>query len=398
MAVLYFILFIASFFFYILYKPAFSFYLFAFLLLIPIILFCIGKYMSKRIKVSFVTVQKSASRSSKIPLVLKITNTTRFPAANLIVEIEYFNTLDKKKNIMKINTPVFPEETQYLTLHVSGVHYGTIKMEIKRCRIVDMLKLFKFKVKYPSSEKIFKESTFTIVPDYISIDNKIDNYSEMGLETDEYSKTAKGDDPSEIFDIHEYQDGDKISRIHWKLSAKQEKTMVKDYSMPISNSIILVLDLNIENSGDGFLAKYDTLIETAASISNYLIVNETPHKVMWYDSAKNQLVKLNINDEETHRMLVNMLLQASIYKEKDLSIISYINETERYKCGHLMYFSSSYNPNLTAVMDDNELAFKYSYMLVTEDKSQTPEIYDEFAQVVPIKAGRVAESIQDICF
>lgn len=398
MAVLYIILFITSFLFYILYQPVFSFYLFAFLLLIPIILFCIGKYMSRRIKVSFVTVQRSASRSSKIPLVLKVTNNTRFPVSSLIVEIEYFNTLEKKKNIMKINTPVFPDETQYLTLHISGVHYGTIKMVIKKCKVVDMLKLFKFKVKYPDSEKIFKESTFTIVPDYISIDNKIANYSEMGLETDEYSKTSKGDDPSEIFDIHEYQDGDKISRIHWKLSAKQNKTMVKDYSLPISNSILLVLDLSLTNDSDEFLEKYDTLIETAASISNYLILNETPHKVIWYDIVKNQLVKFNVTDEESHRMMVNILLQTTIYKDNDLSVISYINETERYKCGHLMYFSASYNPNLTTIMEDNDLAYKYSYMLVTGEELQLSDVYDDFAQVVSVRTGRVAESIQDICF
>ena len=53
---------------------------------------------------------------------------------------------------------------------------------------------------------------FTIVPDYIPIENNIANYAEMGLETDDYSKTSKGDDPSEIFDIHEYHDGDKINR------------------------------------------------------------------------------------------------------------------------------------------------------------------------------------------
>ena len=97
-----------------------------------------------------------------------------------------------------------------------------------------------------AASKLFGESTFTIVPDYIPIENNIANYAEMGLETDDYSKTSKGDDPSEIFDIHEYHDGDKINRIHWKLTAKQDKTMVKDYSLPISNSIVLMADLQSE--------------------------------------------------------------------------------------------------------------------------------------------------------
>jgi len=395
MLILYIILFITSVLFYILYEPAFSFYLFAFLLIAPIVLFVMGKYTAKRVRVRFVTVQKAAGRASKIPLVVKITNETRLPVANMIIEIEYFNSLDSKKNLMKINTPVFPQETQYLTLHISGMHYGTVKMRIKRCRIVDILRLFKFKVRYPRSEEIFKESTFTIVPDYLPIENKIANYSEMGLETNEYSKTSKGDDPSEIFDIHEYVDGDKISRIHWKLSAKQDKTMVKDYSLPISNSIILMIDLNIDINEADYLNRYDTIIETAATISNYLTINDTPHKVIWFDSDRSQLVTVNVYDEETHSVLVSMLLQASLYKNRDLSMINYINETERAKCGHLMYFSSVYNENLTALMNDGDLSYKYSYMLVDPQKTY---IYDEFADIVPIVPGRVAESVQDMCF
>lgn len=67
MLVLYIILFIASIFFYILYVGSFSFYLFAFLLVMPIILFVMLKKMSKKISVGFVNTQKTAGRSSKIP-------------------------------------------------------------------------------------------------------------------------------------------------------------------------------------------------------------------------------------------------------------------------------------------------------------------------------------------
>ena len=146
MLVLYIILFIASIFFYILYVGSFSFYLFAFLLVMPIILFVMLKKMSKKISVGFVNTQKTAGRSSKIPVVLRLQNRSKLPVANMIIEIEYYNTLDGDKNTMKINTPLYPDDVQYLTLHVSAKHYGTVRMNIKRCRIVDMLKLFKVKV------------------------------------------------------------------------------------------------------------------------------------------------------------------------------------------------------------------------------------------------------------
>ena len=101
MLVLYIILFIASIFFYILYVGSFSFYLFAFLLVMPIILFVMLKKMSKKISVGFVNTQKTAGRSSKIPVVLRLQNRSKLPVANMIIEIEYYNTQQCLDNLRR---------------------------------------------------------------------------------------------------------------------------------------------------------------------------------------------------------------------------------------------------------------------------------------------------------
>ena len=73
MLVLYIILFIASIFFYILYVGSFSFYLFAFLLVMPIILFVMLKKMSKKISVGFVNTQiVKDTRCAEIAKPLKV--------------------------------------------------------------------------------------------------------------------------------------------------------------------------------------------------------------------------------------------------------------------------------------------------------------------------------------
>ena len=58
-------------------------------------------------------------------------------------------------------------------------------------------------------------------------------YNETSADSDRFSTYKKGDDPSEIFDIREYADGDKIQRIHWKLSSKTGDLMVKEGSLPL---------------------------------------------------------------------------------------------------------------------------------------------------------------------
>ena len=56
------------------------------------------------------------------------------------------------------------------------------------------------------------------------------------LDSDRFSDEKPGDDPSEIFDIREFKDGDRLNSIHWNLTVKTGKIMVKDFSFPLNNS------------------------------------------------------------------------------------------------------------------------------------------------------------------
>ncbi len=396
MIVIYFILLVIGSFFYVLYDEPFSFYLIGFLAVLPVALFIMLRIISRSVKVSFAGTQRVCVKGSRIPVVIRCENRGILPVSDLIIEIEYFNAIDSKRDKVKISTPLFPKDVQFLTLHMGSLHYGTIRLVIKRCRVCDMLRLFKLKVRPFIRKGFYDETSFTVIPNVIPIENPISNYSEMGLETDEYSKDHKGDDPSEIFDIHEYQEGDKINRIHWKLSAKQNITMVKDYSLPIANSIIMIVDMNIDKSRKDYMLLYDAAVETISSMTQYLSENNVAHRVIWYDTTSEQNMSMTVKDEENARVLMNMLLKSGLHSDKHPALLNYVNTPDRFRCGHLLYFSASYDSSVTAAMNDAELAFRYSYMLVGADEN-AEKLYDEFADIVPISANGAVESIRELC-
>ena len=394
MPFLYLILLVASLFFYILYVPAFSFYLFAFLLAVPVVLFILTLITAKKLKISFVGTGNTAGRSAQVPMMIRVENRSVLPVADLTMYIEYRYELEDKVNKIKISTPVFPRDSQLLTLNVSASHYGTVHFKLRKALVRDMLRLFRFKVK--SSDESALSFNFTVFPDRVMLENKISNYASMGLETDEYSKTEKGDDPSEVFDVRDYVEGDKISRIHWKLTAKQDKPIVKEYSMPLANSIVLLVDLYMDKGAADKMERYDCVIEAAAAISQHLMLSETAHRLVWFDNDKQLMMNMPVTDEDSCRMAVDMLLHAPLYDRQDAALKHYLNDADGRRCGHLIYMGTAYSPSVGELMSDNELALRYTCIASGNAGSFSGTLMDGVTETVILKSGKVGQCLEEL--
>ena len=55
-----------------------------------------------------------------------------------------------------------------------------------------------------------------------------------------YSQEKPGQDLSETFQIREYRPGDSIRQMHWKLTQKLDRPIVRDPSLPITRSVLLL--------------------------------------------------------------------------------------------------------------------------------------------------------------
>lgn len=395
MQILYVILLIASFFFYILYEGAISFYLFAFLFVLPISLAIINKYTADRISVSFKSNQIRASKNYAVPIILLLENKSPFPALNVMLEIEYSSNIDKKPEMIRINTPVYQNEIQRLTLQAGTEHCGIATMKIKRSRCFDMLKLFRMKIgKFSNYQN--NECSITILPEYTLLNNAIQDYSDIGADTEEYSHNKKGDDPSEIFNIHEYTDGDKISRIHWKLSAKQDKTMVKDYSLPLMDSVAVFVDISsIEKSNNG-IDVYDAEMNLTASVSKYLADNNIYHRVVWYKPNSEELEEYKVTDEETHIMCMNSLLNAGTTSKKHEAIKQYCEKTIIHRFGHIIYISTDFNQNICSLFTASGVTDRLTYVYVNNSNDDVMTDKTDNTEIIYVNSKNMWASLEQI--
>lgn len=65
------------------------------------------------------------------------------------------------------------------------------------------------------------------------------------IETGEiYDEQIRGEDVSETFDLREYQKGDSIRTVHWKLSGKTDDLLVREFSRPANYNTILLFEFH----------------------------------------------------------------------------------------------------------------------------------------------------------
>lgn len=201
--------------FYLLFVGYLSYYVFLVVLCCPILSLILLLLMLHQSKISFVNHKLSIVQYKKS--IIKIKKET--PALGYC-RIRLFNSkylLKQDVNEIELTYP----------------HCGGFRFNIGKYKQYDALNLFF--INKTSSDYI----DITVLPKNIQyhFDDIVALLPSHNQKT--YSTSKKGDDPTEIFDIHEYHEGDLLKNIHWKLSLKHQKLLIKENALPIQESISL---------------------------------------------------------------------------------------------------------------------------------------------------------------
>ena len=100
---------------------------------------------------------------------------------------------------------------------------------------------------------------------------------DMGVET---MKRAM-EDPSSPSDFRSYQAGDPLKRIHWKMSARKQEVMIRQFEEPALPDALVLMDTSPPRIPEGMEPEKlaylkDAVLETAASVVKGQINLENP--------------------------------------------------------------------------------------------------------------------------
>jgi len=155
-------------------------------------------------------------------------------------------------------------------------------------------------------------------------------------DSDEYSLQNPGSDPSETFAIREYIPGDPIKSIHWKLSSKTDKLLVRELGLPIKANVLILLETSVPENIDA--KQINNMASAAYSASHKLITNGAPHRFGWLDTATLEYKSQKIETEADINELFLALL-ANTAKECEKTAAQTCNEAENFQ---IIYIDWSY--------------------------------------------------------
>ena len=341
--IIYFFIIIGTFLFAILYSDYFPLAIFIITLVLPIILNIIIRIIKKSISLDIKSIDVAQNKNDDIEVKILIKNNSIFPAINGELKLYYYNKFSGNKETEYINFPINSKETESIDFKIKSKYCGKLIIELQSLKIYDYLTFSSVKKKLNKSKEII------VLPQIYDLNFSGNVININSLDGEIFSKDKAGDDPSEVFNVREYVEGDKIQRIHWKLSSKVDNVMIKEYSQPIvHNSIIIVEICESENN----INTIQGIIETAISLSHMLLSYNYIHYICWYDKSKDFFNKIIINSEEDMLGVACELLSLKPYTDDVLSLKNYNIEKGSEEYSRKFYVTS--NIPKTNIMDIKE--------------------------------------------
>lgn len=378
--------------FYVLYIWDFSLVLLIVIASLPVLMFLMLFITKKLISVELAVKSHSAAKNEPFDVQLCVENRSIFPVGKAEAVIEYYNIFNNQINSMELHFPIQSRNTQRLTFQLSSKFCGVIKIRSACITIYDPLRIFKFRI----GRNICKD--IAVLPEGQDIGGTVDSSDRLCDESSVFSEYRPGDDPSEVFDLREYAQGDKLNRIHWKLSSKKDEFIVKEYSMPVDSPAAVFLDLHCTENSEYTLPIYDTLLETLVSVSQLMLENERVHTIIYYDAAQQGFAELTIDSTDALASAVSRIilsLRDDLFAE---SPELYFSEPRTEGWVSFTLITAQQEDSVFACAEEDADAYIKNIIAVVKNSSSAETLDKQYSSVcvTPVVIGRISSSIRDI--
>lgn len=231
-----------------------------------------------------------AERGQKVNVCLRVRNRGWFPSSRMRIRLVCRQQFGAEQQTFTILSAVADRGETTERADISAVFSGRVFVTVKELLISDYLGILTLKI------RTGEEAYFHVMPEIYDVPLLVSEQARrFSGDSDTFDEKKGGDDVSEIFQIREYRGGDRMQRVHWKMSARMDELMIKEYSLPLGCPVVLFL--SFQRTGKK-RENFDRMLSAALSVSFALAREQCRHYLAWYQADEQRILRARIESEE----------------------------------------------------------------------------------------------------
>lgn len=280
--------------------------------------------------------------------------------ANICISVR--NILTGQEQQLTFTTALAGKHGRQIGFSLRNKLCGSVRITFSSVRVYDMFGIWRKDI---SSDLEYR---LRVLPDVFQVYPHIMPGLRSDCESIEYSAYRPGNDLSEVFGIREYREGDSIRNIHWKLTGKCDDIMVKLPSLPVENSVMLMLETGLAEGEAHTPYVYDAMAEIYVTLSQTLADSGISHSIAWYGRREGSTFCCEIASEDDLNSVMDRILSAEHGEDSISAVDHYITEKGPVDKAHLIYVAP-HQPRIPA----GDLAGTYVTAIVCSDERKSAD-------------------------
>lgn len=301
------------------------------LLLIPLVSLPVNLYIRRGIQVSFRT-PSSLRKQEHGEIMLCLANTHPIPAFRFCATVCVVNQLNGQKETIRINTGLWSKKGERIPLCLGSQYSGRLRISATRVMLYDCFGLVGVRC---NGEPV---AHVTIQPDTFEMHIAFRPGADSAQDSEIYAQERPGSDLTETFQLREYVPGDSPRQIHWKLSGKLDRLIVKEPAFPVTRNLLLFWERTGE-SGDP--DRIDAQAEVMVSLCKALVDQSVPFTVGWNDTDRNLCLLHEIRGLEELVGIIPRLMRATGAKTGVSGAELLLQTGGHALCAHMVYLAET---------------------------------------------------------
>lgn len=239
-------------------------------------------------------------RNGNARICITAVNDSYLPVLFFTGKLSIENTFTGEKKMKRFVFPIKARGENTLVPEIGTSTCGKYTVRAEKTSLSDMFGIVNLPIKQE------EHCNFTVLPDLFDVIVDYEARESSSFDNELYSPYKKGKDRSEVFQIREYEEGDNLNSIHWKLSSKIDKIIVRDPSLPLNKELIIAVDKS--TGSEPSVEQCEKLAEVTLSICQSLNEAGMTYKLIWNDPADNLIHTREIQFESDFMESLNEIL------------------------------------------------------------------------------------------